>query len=179
MATYYPAITDEQAALIKSAPVFFVATADPQLAKGAHGVGAVNLSPKGGGPLQILGPNRVAFLDHRGSGNETARHSLAGGPITVMVCSFEEENAAIVRLYGTARIVPLDESPIAERFASEAAAFATWPKRQVVEIEVESTATSCGYGVPVATFMRGRQVAERGRLYKVASPSTAPAAARG
>ena len=47
MATYYPAITDEQAALIKSAPMFFVATADPQLAKGPHGVGAVNLSPKG------------------------------------------------------------------------------------------------------------------------------------
>jgi hypothetical protein len=178
MATYYPSITDEQAALITSAPVFFVATADPQLAKGPHGVGAVNLSPKGGGPLQILSPNRVAFLDHRGSGNETARHSVAGGPITVMVCSFEKENAAIVRLYGTARVTPLEDSAIADRFHVPPPGFETWPRRQVVEIDIESTATSCGYGVPVATFMRGRQMAERGRLYKVGPASTAAAPAR-
>jgi hypothetical protein len=138
----------------------------------------VNLSPKGGGPLQILSPTRVAFLEHRGSGNETARHSLAGGPITVMVCSFEEENAAIVRLYGTARVTPLEDSPLADRFRDQTAAFATWPRRQIVEIDVESTATSCGYGVPVATCMRTRQVAERGRLSKVGPALAAPAPAR-
>jgi hypothetical protein len=47
-----------------------------------------------------------------------------------------------------------------------------------VEIDVESTATSCGYGVPVATFMRGRQIAERGRLYKVGPSTTAAVPAR-
>ncbi len=102
MASYYASITEEQAALIRGAPLFFVATADPHLASGPHGSGPVNLSPKGNIPLHILSPNRVAFLDYVGSGNETARHSLAGGPITVMVCAFEAEHAAIVRLYGTA-----------------------------------------------------------------------------
>ena len=177
MATHFPCITDEQALLISKAPVFFVATADPELGKGPHGVGPINLSPKGGSPLLILGPTRVAFLDPRGSGNETARHSVAGGPITVMVCSFEEENAAIVRLYGTARVSPVEASPLAERFRAQSAAFETWPRRQVVEIDVQSTATSCGYGVPVATSMRARQVAERGRLYKVGPRSAAPAPA--
>jgi hypothetical protein len=89
MASYYSSLTEEQTALIRNAPVFFVATADPHLAKGPHGIGPVNLSLKGGVRLHILSPNRVAFLDRVGSGNETARHSLAGGPITVMVCSFE------------------------------------------------------------------------------------------
>src|SRR4051794_39639980 len=113
MATYHPSITDEQAALIHNAAMFFVASADPQLANGPHEVGAVNVSPKGGVPLHILGRNRVAYLDYRGSGNETARHCAAGGPVTVMICSFEEGDAAILRLFGRARAVPLEESSLA------------------------------------------------------------------
>src|SRR6185295_9182128 len=114
MATYHPSITDEQAALIRSAAMFFVASADPQLAIGPNEVGPVNVSPKGGVSLHILGPNRVAYLDYRGSGNETARHCTAGGPITVMVCSFDEGDAAIVRLFGKARATPLESSPLAQ-----------------------------------------------------------------
>ena len=40
------------------------------------------------------------------------RHSLAGGPITVMVCSFEAENTAIVRLYGKGRVTALKDSSL-------------------------------------------------------------------
>ena len=75
MATYYPSITDDQAALIRNAPLFFLASADPALDPGPEGIGPVNLSPKGGVPLHIIDPNRVAFLDYLGSGNETARHA--------------------------------------------------------------------------------------------------------
>ena len=39
MADYYSRITDEQAALIRNADLFFVATADPNLAEGVHGEG--------------------------------------------------------------------------------------------------------------------------------------------
>src|SRR3954447_5658197 len=88
MASYYPSITDEQAALIRNATMFFVASADPELAGGPDGTGPVNVSPKGGVVLHILDRSRVAYLDCRGSGNETARHCSAGGPITLMVCSF-------------------------------------------------------------------------------------------
>ena len=94
MGGFYSSITDEQADLIRSAPVFFVATADPCLENGPKNVGPVNLSPKDGTPLHLITPSRVAYLDYAGSGNETARHAAAGGPITVMVCSFDEEDAA-------------------------------------------------------------------------------------
>ena len=100
MATYYPYITDDQAALIRNSPLFFVASAEPALAPGPEGIGPINLSPKGGVPLHVIDSNRVAFLDYLGSGNETARHAVAGGPITVMVCSFAGEDAGIIRLYG-------------------------------------------------------------------------------
>lgn len=166
MATYYSALTDEQTDLIRKAIVFFVATADPHLAPGPNGVGPVNLSPKGGVPLHILSRNRVAYLDNVGSGNETARHSLAGGPITVMICSFEEENAAIVRLFGKAHITPLAESPLAEVLLQHTVKELKSTPRQVIDIEVERTMTSCGYGVPAMAFVRHRQVSDRGRRYK-------------
>lgn len=166
MPTYYDSITDEQAALIHNAAVFFVATADPELAQGPHTLGPINLSPKGAVPLHIIGPNHVAFLDYAGSGNETARHSQDGGPITVMVCSFEEQDAAIVRLYGKARVSSLEESPLAEMLLQHAAAELKLRPRQVVEIEVHRTMTSCGYGVPVMAFVRDRRAVDRGRRYK-------------
>jgi hypothetical protein len=174
MATYHPSITDEQAALIRSAAMFFVASADPQLAGGANEVGPVNVSPKGGVSLHILGPNRVAYLDYRGSGNETARHCAAGGPITVMVCSFEEEDAAIVRLFGTARPRPLDDSPLAQLLLEGRAADRKGSARQMIEVEIERTMTSCGYGVPVMTFVRERRTADRGRRYKDGEAARVP-----
>ncbi len=128
--------------------------------------GPVNVSPRGGVPLHILDPNRVAFLDYAGSGNETARHSLAGGPITVMVCSFDDGDAAIVRLYGKARVTPLADSPLADVLLAHPAEEIKLALRQVIEVEVERTMTSCGYGVPVMSFVRNRRVADRGRRYK-------------
>lgn len=166
MATYHPSITDEQAALIRNAAMFFVASADPQLASGPDGVGPVNVSPKGGVALHIFDRNRVAYLDYRGSGNETARHCAAGGPITVMVCSFEEEDAAVVRLFGRARATPLAESPLAQRLLEQPAAELKGAARQVIEVEIEKTMTSCGYGVPVMKLVRRRRTVDRGRRYK-------------
>jgi hypothetical protein len=174
MATYHPSITDEQAALIRSAALFFVASADPALASGPNDVGPVNVSPKGGVALHILGPNRVAYLDYRGSGNETARHCAAGGPITVMICSFEEEDAAIVRLFGRARATPLDQSPLAELLLQRPAKELKGSARQVIEVEVEKTMTSCGYGVPVMRLVRDRRAVDRGRRYKDAATARVP-----
>jgi hypothetical protein len=179
MASYYSYITNEQAALIRQARLFFLATVDPTLAGGPHDIGPVNLSPKGGVPLHILNPNRVAFLDYAGSGNETARHTQAGGPATLMVCSFEEDNAAIVRLYGRASITPLTDSPLADLLIQQAATELKSPPRQVIEVDVIRTATSCGYGVPVMAFIRDRRVADRGRCYKESGPSPQTSRASG
>ncbi len=165
MATFYPSITDEQAALIRSAPLFFVASVDPALSKGPGDVGPVNLSPKGGVKLHIINANRVAYLDYPGSGDETARHAAAAGPVTVMLCSFEENDAAIVKLFGRATVTPFDASPLAEVLAQQSTSELKAP-RQVIEIEVERTVTSCGYGVPIMSFVRERRRDNRGRKYK-------------
>jgi hypothetical protein len=167
MATTYPSITDEQAALIERSHLFFIASAEPGLRAGPGGIGPVNVSPRGGSPLHILDRNRVAFPDYAGSGNETARHSAAGGAVTIMVCSFEAENAAIVRLYGKARVASLEDSLIAGLLLETAADDIALPTRQIVEVDVERTNTSCGYGVPVMPFVRNRTRSDRGRRYKV------------
>jgi hypothetical protein len=170
MATYHASITEEQAELIRSAPLFVVASADPDLACGPHDVGPVNVSVKGGVPLHILGPNRVAYLDYRGSGNETARHCSAGGPVTVMISSFEGGDAATVRLFGRATVRPIAESPHAALLLAHAAQELKSAPRQAIEIEIDNTMTSCGYGVPVMQFVRDRRVADRGRRYKETAP---------
>ncbi len=158
-------ITDEQADLIRNAKVFFVASADPSMGEGPSGEGPVNLSPKGAADLQVIDRHTVAYFDYRGSGNETARHTAAGGPITVMVTSFDED-AAIVRLYGHAKSMPLEESILAEQAEALRGVDIPTAERQVIEISVDRTQTSCGYGVPVYEFKGERSRDQRGMRYK-------------
>ena len=163
MASYHDTITDAQADLIRNAQVFFVATVDPALGAGPRGIGPINLSPKGGTPLVILDPRRVAYIDFPGSGNETARHSASGSPVTVMVCSFDGD-AAIVRLFGRARFTPVAESPLAAQLLGND--YDPRAPRQIVEVDIERTMTSCGYGVPIMAFERDREATDRGKRYK-------------
>ena len=159
-------ITEKQAALIKNAPVFFIASTDSQLTAGPDGVGPVNLSPKGGTPLHILSPNRVAYLDFGGSGNETARHSSADGPATIMICSFEREEAAIVRLYGRITVESIEGSELESVVRDGIGDDPVMRDRQIVIMDVERTMTSCGYTLPVMEFIRERRKEDRGRRYK-------------
>jgi len=164
MATSHDHITDAQAQLIRNSQVFFVASAAADLSHGPAGQGPVNLSPKGGSPLHIIDKNRVAYLDYTGSGNETARH--AGGPITLMVMSMSQADAAVVRLYGSATVTPIERSPLRDLMLSAPAEDIALPQRQVIDVKIEATQTSCGYGVPVFEFVAQRTVSERGRCYK-------------
>lgn len=166
MGSQFSHITDEQADLIRNSPVFFVASVASDLSAGPEGQGAVNLSPKGATPLHVIDANHVAYLDYRGSGNETARHAATDGPITVMVMSMGKEDAGIIRLYGHAKVVSLEESSLSEELKADASDTIGLAMRQVVEITVESTQTSCGYGVPVFEFVEQRTKFERGRRFK-------------
>ncbi|MBX0331010.1 pyridoxamine 5'-phosphate oxidase family protein [Oscillochloris sp. ZM17-4] len=81
MATVYDSISDDQRAFIVAQQMFFVASAP--LSPDGH----VNLSPKGLDCLRVLDPNRVAYLDLTGSGNETSAHLRENGRITLMFCA--------------------------------------------------------------------------------------------
>ena len=70
MAEFFDALNDDHIAFITKQPMFFVATAAAD--------GRINLSPKGYDAFRVLGPDRVAYLDLGGSGNET--HATAGSP---------------------------------------------------------------------------------------------------
>jgi hypothetical protein len=144
MADFYDAITDEHRAFIARQPVFFVATAAP----GAR----VNLSPKGMDSFRVLAPDRVAYLDLGGSGNETQAHLAADGRITIMFCAFDNP-ALILRLYGRGSFIVAGEAGFDE-FAGQ---FPALPgRRQVFDIAVDSVQTSCGWGVPRMTLDKER-----------------------
>ena len=137
MAEFSDSITPDHTAMISRQSVFFVATAAADA--------RINLSPKGYDAFRVIGPNRVAYLDLGGSGNETNAHLLADGRITVMMCNFEQP-ALILRIYGRGRpVLPADAA-----WEELAAHFTLLPgTRQIFDIAVESVQTSCGWGVPV------------------------------
>ena len=139
-------ITPDHEAMIARQAVYFVATAANE--------GRINLSPKGlADSFKVLGPNRVAYLDLGGSGNETHAHLAADGRITIMMCNFEQP-ALILRIYGRGRpVLPQDDD-----WAELAAHFTLLPgTRQIFDIVVESVQTSCGWGVPVMTLDKERE----------------------
>lgn len=149
MADFFPAIDDSHRAFIEKQPVFFVATA----AAGAR----VNLSPKGMDVFRVLGPNRVAYLDLGGSGNETQAHLAVDGRITIMFCAFDNP-ALILRLYGRGSFIGVDDAGFDEMMVH----FTPLPgMRQIFVVEVDSVQTSCGWGVPRMTFERERDTLVR------------------
>ena len=145
MSDFTDTLTDDHIAMIAKQPVFFVATA----AEDAR----INLSPKGLDSFRVLAPDRVAWLDLGGSGNETNAHLLADGRITIMFCNWEQP-ALILRIYGHGRpVLPADAE-----FAALAEHFTLLPgTRQIFDIAVESVQTSCGWGVPLMEFERPRE----------------------
>ncbi|MGD8289146.1 MAG: pyridoxamine 5'-phosphate oxidase family protein [Gemmatimonadota bacterium] len=139
MGTVLPEITDRIRGFIDEQSVFFVASA-PLSAEG-H----VNLSPKGLDTFRVLGPDRVAYLDLTGSGNETAAHLGENGRITFMFCAFDGR-PMILRLFGRGRPV----LPGAPEWSELSEAFDEIPGiRQIVVADIHRVQTSCGFGVPL------------------------------
>lgn len=146
MGAKFDHIPPKQIEFIAAQQMFFVATAAP--------TGTVNVSPKGQDSLRVLGPNRVAWQNWTGSGNETAAHVLANPRMTLMWCSFGAK-PNILRLYGTARMI---QPPDAE-WAELAGLFPeVVGARQIFDMRVDLAHTSCGFGVPLMEFVGQREV---------------------
>jgi hypothetical protein len=144
MAEFTEVLDDKHIAMIGKQAVFFTASAAP----GAR----INLSPKGLDSFRVLAPNRVAYLDLAGSGNETHAHLIADGRITLMFCNFEQP-ALILRIYGKGLpVLPQDAA-----WPALAEHFHVLPgTRQIFDIAVDSVQTSCGWGVPLMQLDKPR-----------------------
>ncbi len=137
-------LTSKQIEFIEAQPVFFVGTAAAD--------GRVNVSPKGLDTLRVLDERRLVWLNLTGSGNETAAHVAANGRMTLMFMSIGER-PLILRVYGTARVI----HPRDERWNELIGLFPTLGgSRQLFDLTVESTAASCGSGVPMMTVEANR-----------------------
>ncbi len=150
MSTIYPTLDGYIAAFIERQHMFFVATAAAD--------GHVNVSPKGGtGTLRVIDGHRVAYLDLTGSGSETVAHVKKVNRITLMWCAFEGP-PNIVRVHGTARIIPREHPDWDEWYAlfpDNAGA------RAVVVVDAERISDSCGMAVPLMTYTEDRDHLDR------------------
>lgn len=144
MAKQYPSFSDDHRKFVSEQHLFFVATATAE--------GRVNLSPKGGDSLRILGDNRLIWRNITGSGNETAGHLLESDRMTVMWCGFETR-PLILRAYGTARAVHDGDADWAELDAHFPAHDGA---RQVFDMAVDVVQNSCGFQVPYFDYKEER-----------------------
>lgn len=149
MARFYPALDARHRAFIAAQKLFFTAT-------GAAS-GRLNLSPKGMDSLRVLSDTCVAYLDLTGSGNETAAHLRHDGRMTLMWCSFDAD-PLILRVYGRGRTVRRQDAEWGELRAH----FPALPgERQLIVLDLTSVQTSCGYAVPLFTYIGERDTLAR------------------
>ena len=149
MAKQFERLEDDHNRFITEQHLFFTATAAPD--------GRVNVSPKGMDSLRILGPNRIAWLNLTGSGNETAGHLLEHPRMTLMWCSFTKR-PLILRAYGTARAVHVGDAgwdALAALFPPHRSA------RQIFDMDVDLVQTSCGYAVPFMEYTGERDTMQK------------------
>lgn len=151
MAKFFDSIQEQHKTFIEKQRMFCVGSAP--LSADGH----VNLSPKGMDCFKVFSPNRVAYMDIIGSGNETSAHILENGRITFMFCAFEGP-PNILRLYGHGYTVLPGDEEWEELSANFKLVLAT---RQIIVADIDKVQTSCGFSVPLYTYDGERDHAEK------------------
>jgi hypothetical protein len=147
MAKQFPALEAGHIDFIARQHIFFTASATAD--------SRINISPREGSALRVLGPNAACYLDQTGSGAETAAHLKADGRMTIMLCSFEK-TPMIMRLYGHGRSLLRGTADYDDLLASAFGGEESPGARQIVCLDIEMVQTSCGYGVPFFDFVSER-----------------------
>lgn len=139
-------LTDADVRFIAAQKIFFVATAAE--------TGRINLSPKGMDSFVVLAPDRVAWLNVTGSGNETSAQVQAFPRMTIMFCAFDGK-PNILRLYGSAKTIHRADAPWPELVAK----FPSLPgARQIFDVVIESVQNSCGLSIPCFDYTGEREL---------------------
>lgn len=140
MGKFYESITPDHQSFIQRQQIYFVGTATSG--------GRINVSPKGLDTLRVLDANTVVWLNLTGSGNETAAHLRESDRMTLMFCAFDGD-PLILRLYGHARAI----HPRDTEWSQYIGLFPAIPgARQIIHLSIDSTQTSCGFGVPLYQY---------------------------
>ena len=145
MAEKFSELNESIQTFIKNQKMFFVGSAGAE--------GKVNVSPKGMNTFRILNSKQVLWMNHTGSGNETAAHVLENGRMTIMFCAFEGR-PLILRLYGQAKTIhPRDAlwDDYIDLFDHSVGL------RQMYLLDLELVMTSCGYAVPFFDYKEERE----------------------
>ncbi len=136
---------------IQKQKIFFVASAP--LSCDGH----INCSPKGADSFRIINPTIVAYQDLTGSGIETISHIKENGRILIMFCAFEGA-PQIVRVHGKGTVL-FNKSDgyeeIAKPFNFNVG------ERAIIKIDVERISTSCGYSVPLFSYIGQRDTLDK------------------
>ena len=148
MGKFSDSLSEQHESFIKAQHLFFVGSAP------MHPEGHINLSPKGLDSFRVLAPNRVAYMDIIGSGNETAAHLADNGRITFMFCSFDKV-PNILRLYGKGKAVLPGDTEWDELSAHFDIFSST---RQIIAADIHLVQTSCGYGIPLYDYKSERTI---------------------
>ncbi|MDD2335195.1 MAG: pyridoxamine 5'-phosphate oxidase family protein [Geobacteraceae bacterium] len=125
--------------------VFFLASASGE---------EVNLAPKGEDCLLFLGPGKLLLLDYPGSSNRTGRDLVAGGSLTLMFCSFDDDSR-VLRIFCSGEVVR-KEDPEFEALVKSFPDGDPEIVRQVFKLSVRAVENSCGLSVPVMRFEKKR-----------------------
>ena len=128
--------TEEEQALIESAPFFFLAT--------AHG-GAVDCSFKGGMPgfVRVVAPNELAWPDYDGNRMYRSLGNIHGNPkVGLLFIKFDAQSRRL-RINGTARI---DEDPSAIEGLPGA--------KRLVRLKADSIYPNCPRYIPEMEFVK-------------------------
>ncbi|MBC7553394.1 MAG: pyridoxamine 5'-phosphate oxidase family protein [Taibaiella sp.] len=151
MGKFSTEMADHHIAFAEKQKMFCVSTAP--LSADGH----INLSPKGLDCFRVLSPNKVAYIDIIGSGNETSAHILENKRITFMFCAFDGP-PNILRLYGHGYTVlpgSAEWELLAPLFTLPLAA------RQIIVADIHKVQTSCGYTVPLYDYTGERDHAQK------------------
>jgi len=152
MGKQFPKLLPEHHQFIARQHIFFTAT--------SAGAGRINISPRGTDGLRVLGDEAVVYLDRTGSGNETAAHVRRDGRMTIMFCAVEGP-PKILRLYGRGRIIARGGAEYAELLSNRFDGAEPPGVRKMVRLDFDLVQTSCGYGVPLFSYVGQRDTLDR------------------
>jgi len=92
----------------------------------------------------VIDANTIVWLNHTGSGNESAAHVLLNPRMTIMWCAYEGE-PLILRAYGKTKVL----HQTAEQWHEYTKLFpSSVASRQIFVLDVSIVQSSCGMSVP-------------------------------